>query len=220
MMSLYSKIYTIWWKAISKLWSDCHLFCFYKGKYGIKNINLNQLVFPGNTVLNKLEISPSLLCLGPDFLKDKYTLLDTPLVNSPHAELMSLLYNGKEFADSEYIKRYYHGYLDWRRGIKDIDPSRFKKKNKTIVDSVLSGNYEPVKIYQIGGSYYVFDGKHRAALCAVLGKDVKCAVVSSDIACAGVWNRLFTYVKGNKSYNKHAEFYGHYLNSNNSINKL
>lgn len=212
-MGLYSKAYTIWWKAIGRLLSGCHLFYFYNGKYGIKNINFNQLVYPGQTVLNNIEISPSLLRLGPDFLKDKYTLLDTHLVNSPHAELMSLLYNGKECDDSEYIKRYYHGYLDWRRGIKDIDPDRFKKKNKTIVDSILNGNYEPVKIYQVGDSYYVFDGKHRAALCAVLGKEIKCAVVSSDIACAGVWNRLFTYAKGKQSYGKHTEFYEHYLNS-------
>lgn len=215
-MSLYSKIYTILWKSISRVWSDCHLYCFYDGKYGIKNINLNQLVFPGQTVLKEIEISPCLLRLGPDYLKDIYTLLDTPLVDSPHAELMSLLYNGKECDNSEYIKRYYYGYLDWRRGIKDIDPNRFMKKNKDIVYSVLSGNYEPVKIYHVGNFYYVYDGKHRAALCAVLGKDVKCAVVSSDIACAGVWNRLFTYVKSNKSYSKHTDFYEQYLNSNNS----
>lgn len=211
-MSLYSKIYSIWWKAIGRLWSDCHLFCFYNGKYGIKNINLNQLVFPGQNVLDKIEISPNLLFMGPDFLKDKYTLLNTPLVESPHAQLMSLLYNGKNYSDSEYIKRYYYGYLDWRRGIKDIDLNRFKKKNKDIVESVLSGNYEPVKIYQVGESYYVFDGKHRAALCAVLGKNVKCVVVSSDIACAGVWNRLFTYTKSNKLYCKHSIFYEQYLN--------
>lgn len=212
-MSLYSKLYTIWWKAISRFWSDCHVFCFYKGKYGIKNINLNQLVFPGQFVLKNINISPSLLRLGPDFLKDKYTLLDTPVVNSPHAELMSLLYNDKEVADSEYINRYYHGYLDWRRGIKTINPSRFNNKYNTIVDSVLSDNYEPVKIYQIGDSYYVYDGKHRAALCAVLGKDVKCVVASSDIACAGVWSRLFTCIKSDKSYCKHALFYERYVNS-------
>ena len=216
MMRLYSKLYTIWWKIISRLWSDCHLFCFYKGKYGIKNINLNQLVFPGQTVLKEVEISPDRLYMGPDYLKDEFTLLGTSLVNSPHFELMSLLYNGKDFADSEYINRYYHGYLDWRRGIKDIDPIRFKNKNKSIVESVLSDNYDPVKIYQVGDSFYVFDGKHRAALCAVLGKSVKCVVVSSDIACAGVWNRLFAYVKGKITYSKHTKFYANYLSNSNS----
>jgi|LSQX01.1.fsa_nt_gb hypothetical protein len=38
----------------------------------------------------------------------------------------------------------------------------------------MSNAYEPIVVYELDGKTYIFDGKHRAALCALLGKPVRC----------------------------------------------
>jgi hypothetical protein len=46
-----------------------------------------------------------------------------------------------------------------------------------------NNSYEPVTVYYLKGKYYIADGKHRAALAALLRGYVKCEVISNDYLC-------------------------------------
>lgn len=200
-------------QAEDRLLKRIHCIWFYHSKYGIKNFGASRLVearYLSNQ--NVVEISPQELYLGPDFLKDEYTLLDCPLKESPHFLLMEAIQSQKPLKETEYMKRFTRGCLDWRRGRpmpKDFE--YWYKKNNLSCDGIINGNYQPVVVYSLGNRYYIFDGKHRAAMCALVGKSVRCYIEESGVANAGIWHYLFSIAGENKGYSKHMVFHNNYI---------
>lgn len=188
---------------------------FYQSRFGVKNFGASRLIggrgFCNNTII---EIAPQNLYLGPDFLKDDFTLLECPLLESPHYHLMEVIHTGKPLSETDYMKRFTNGCLDWRRG--QPMPKSFDHwyiKNNTARKKIIRGDYKPVIVYQQDNKYYIFDGKHRAAMCAQLGLSVKCCVVGSDVANADLWHYMFSIVGDRADYSKHITFHNNYLSS-------
>lgn len=128
------------------------------------------------------EAEPDQLFIGFDALKDPYTLVGVDLLHSPHYGLMEAMEKGENPAYTDYCKRYKNGTLDTRSPVKltkavlDNFAKTFPKRKKEILDGVC----EPVQVYRVGEKLYLADGKHRAALCAFLGKTIPCVEISPD----------------------------------------
>ena len=179
---------------------------------GLKNINMNTRVVPPETEGKAItEISPDELFLGYDYLKDDFTLLDTPVKKSPHYDMMKKLYAGEDISDCDYINRWISGTLDWRRGFKrpkkfDFFIQRFNLSKECIEKNEI----KPVMVYKLGEKYYMYDGKHRAAMCAYNKIPVPCIVVDTKHMFSGIWEEMFKKILNKKGYKKHTEFYKKY----------
>lgn len=170
---------------LHKVCKAFHISVYFQNRYGIKALNKplfnsNQINVDGTVV----EIDCKLLFLGYDALKDKYTLTDVPLSESPHYELISRLYSGFDnFEKCDYIYREKLGYLDGRMGqivgkkVLDAHKKAFKRSLKLIQQ----GSYKEVLVYEANERYYLLDGKHRAALCTVLNLPIKCRIIDSKL---------------------------------------
>lgn len=191
----------------------CNCIRFYKTCYGLKNTGAKFLL-GGKRIVSEpiVELVADQLYLGPDFLKDKYTLLNCPISSSPHMELMTAINNNEELSKTDYIRRYIDGRLDWRRG--NLEPKNYEKYYKKFSQSrteIENGNYKPVVVYKLGGKHYIYDGKHRAALCSLLDVPVKCILVESDICNSDMWHYMFSIVQDNHLYSQHHFFHSSYL---------
>lgn len=186
---------------------------FCRNSVGLKNTNASDLLV--SYIMHRgdmLKIEPSQLFLGPDFLKDKYTLLGRCITDSPHIGFVSALMNNEPIEDTEYIQRFLNGTLDWRSPtIMPKDKMCFYNKFEHSLSEIQSGEYTPVTVYLQGGKYYIYDGKHRAALCALLGKGVRCKVVGNEVANANVWNYMFQMIEGKAEFQRHVDFHKTFL---------
>lgn len=190
-----------------------HIVRFYNSRFGLKNVGAGYLLGAKNysSVVIK-NISADSLFLGPDYLKDKYTLLNCPISQSPHYGFIKTIMENGDMASTDYIQRFVSGKLDWRRGSKKPrDFNYFKKMFSRSLGEIQSGDYSPIIIYSLGGKYYIYDGKHRAALCSLLGVPVKCMLVGSEIANADLWHFMFSIIKDNEEYGRHTEYHNLYL---------
>lgn len=149
------------------------------------------------------------LFLGPDFLKDKYTLLDCPLTDSPHLGFVKYLSHGSNPDSTDYIKRYYTGTLDGRIGHCSISNfSFFVEKNKSRTEEILNDCIEPVKVYEWKGKKYIQDGKHRAALCLLLNKKVPYRLIDGKLLFGGITSCMIRVAaKKGHEYSKHILFF-------------
>lgn len=197
-----------------ELFQKLHIFQFYYNRYGLKNAGAAQLLKGKNyTILEMKELSAEELYLGPDYMKDCYTLLDCPLVQSPHYSFMEAIDKDFDLWSTDYIKRYMKGTLDWRRGKrKPHNIHHFKEEFDVVKSKILTDDYLPITVYMLNKRYYIFDGKHRAATCAYLGRSVKCAIVSNEIANIGVWHYMFSLIDKKNEYKLHTIFHNKYLN--------
>jgi len=192
-----------------------HIVRFYSKAVGLKNTNASILISYSHSSGNIHTIDSSKLHLGPDYLKDQYTLLDCPITESPHVGFMAALMNGKPIKETDYIRRFLNGTLDWRSPlIMPKDKMRFQKKFERSLSEIQSGEYPPAVVYLQGGKYYIYDGKHRAALCALLGRPVRCMVIENDIVHTNVWNYMFQLIDGKKEYQLHNYFHKAFLKEN------
>lgn len=196
------------WNIPDRFCHRLNITIFKKTKYGIKNLNAGCLTtYAHADVSDTISLSAEVLFLGPDFLKDKYTLIDRPLLESPHFMLVKTEIEKGNVAETDYYKRLIKGTLDWRYCfLKHKQLSGYYTKNEAMIERINSNDYKPAIVYKWKGHYYLFDGKHRAALCAALGKPIKCVVISPFIALDGVWNKLFIIASKSKGFNKHVEF--------------
>lgn len=127
-------------------------------------------------------VEPDQLFIGFDALADQYTLVGENLLHSPHYGLMEALENGNDPRQTDYCKRYQNGTLDTRsptpltKGVLENFAKTFQKRKQEI----LAGVCEPVQVYRIGEKLYLADGKHRAALCALLGQPIRCEEIGPD----------------------------------------
>ena len=153
----------------------------YRSKKGVKAVN-PIMQNSKHQILRKVKLRPEKLLLGVDFLKDQYTLCGVNIKASPHYDFMKALNDGADIRNSDYYKRYSNGTLDSRipACIDAKMQQIFKEKFRTRKKELEEGDLEPVTVYELDGKYYIADGKHRAALCALYEKDVPCAVISCD----------------------------------------
>lgn len=200
-------------RVVEKVFMACNLIVFFKNKAGLKNIGANRLLQKMDyKVEDTKEIRPELLYLGPDFLKDKYTLLDCPVSTSPHFGLMKALNEKAVLRTTDYFRRFNKGTLDWRRS--QVMPRSYNKFHNKYVKSqkeINDNKYNPVLVYYQNGRYYIYDGKHRAALCALMNKPVLCAVVSNSFVNTGLWHYMFSIIEKRSDYSRHNQFHYIYL---------
>lgn len=200
------------YRVKEKLFSKLNKSKAFRTSLGLKNINMSLRVIHPETDGNEIVmISPDELFLGFDYLKDDYTLLDTSIKKSPHYDMMKKLYEEKDISDCEYIKRWVSGTLDWRYGF--IKPDNFDFFVKRFIQSkenIEKNTIKPVIIYSFCGKYYIYDGKHRAAMCAYNEMSVPCIVIDTEHIFSGVWEEMFKKILNRKYYRKHTEFYNKY----------
>lgn len=158
----------------------------YSSKYGIKFLGNSKFLLQNNIqnfLIDRKNLSTNDLFLGIDFLKDKYTLINTCINDSPHYYLMEALLNNINILKTDYVNRMAKGCLDERREL----PEYLNKKNyflkcfykKKI--QIEKNNIEPIKIYIVKNKFYIYDGKHRAAMHALLNKKVECDIYDRSI---------------------------------------
>ena len=185
------------------------LFGFVNTKFGLKSINMSQLVEKDKNIhFEQVVLSPDQLFLGPDHLKDNYTNLYTSIKDSPHYYLMKDIDEHNDLSCSIYINKFYNGVLDWRH-IQPIVANyefylmKFRKSSYEIHNNI----YPPVIVYRVNGVYYIADGKHRAALCAYLNKEVVCKLIDAKSALGVIDKYLYSVMLKKNNYFKHIEFY-------------
>lgn len=186
---------------------------FAKKRTGIKNTNASLLLNHYEYVLkDNYCVSASELFLGPDFLRDDFTLLCTNILDSPHFSLMESLMYGKEIENTDYVRRLLSGKLDWRDcTIMPKDKEYFRKRfNKSFIE-IKEDRYKPIIIYNQGKRSFIYDGKHRAALCCLLNVPVRCVVVDNLIAHDGVWRYMFNLLDGDNTYRRHIDYHCQFL---------
>lgn len=210
-MIIYNFLYYGFWRVLEKICLKLHVFIFIKTLKGIKNVNIDNLY--GDDILEPetgeiFDISPSKLFLSVDYLKDNYTLLDCCLIDSPHYGFVSAINSGQKIQRTEYYQRFIKGYLDGRHCQRTRDVSYFFNKNEKAKQDISCGSYKPVSVYFWKGRYYICDGKHRAALCAYLNKDVRCVLVPSisGFKESAIHKEIYRIMLHDKDFSKHIEY--------------
>jgi hypothetical protein len=197
--------------VLRKLCSKLNLIMLYESKVGIKYTAPMNIASPFQS-LNKsiIRIKPDKIFIGFDALKDPYTLLNRCIKDSPHLELVRLLSEKKEINQCEYIKRLKNGIIDIRIPMK-YDKAELNQRFKKRLDTVANQNYEPIIVYQLKDKYYIVDGKHRAALCVLLGhEEINCVEIpSSSIGADRFMWWLYAKMRKNKKvqYTVHDKFF-------------
>lgn len=195
-------------RATKKIFGN-KLFFVYRTSKGIKNFNLGFLsVLFNPNIYKELLIDSKDLYLGPDYLKDEYSLINLSINDSPHYKLMETLFNNEDVLETDYMFRKRNGTLDWR----DITPisssyiNSIKNKFKQRLIDIETDCYDPIIVYEYKEKYYIFDGKHRAALCSYLKKPIKSLVVSNDCIRSYTNRIFFEMMKDDNFYSKHNAF--------------
>jgi hypothetical protein len=144
-----------------------------------------------------------------DRLKDSYTLLYANILDSPHFELMQILRDGGDVMHSAYMQRLVRGTLDPRFPIR-VDHRYIQYLRDTFenkINSIRAGTYTPVKIIVVSGQYFIGDGRHTAALCALENITPKCVDISPVIYDTYNWWCYRKMLKNRDSYQKHMRFF-------------
>ena len=200
-------------KALRKIFERFWMSALYETSAGIKH--RNQLISSDRTGIfstgDVFTRPAASLLTNPDFLRDEHTLLGVPIPDTPHMALAAMLRDGKDAAHSEYVRRTAKGTLDFRPaapvGRDFVDGLRRAFESELPI--VESGNYKPVAVARVGGKEYAFDGKHRAATCAVLGIDVRC-IDATLFLCDSFYHWAYRKACASKNrghYRKHIEFF-------------
>lgn len=152
---------------------------YFENECGIKAYNKPVFYLSGSIPTKIMDLDPNDLFLGFDGLYDNYTLIDVPIGQSPHYELVRRLNDNLRIEDCDYLKREEKGTLDGRLGRKTVndDFSRLTNQFLNSKQAIESGNYAYPIVYQLNKRYYIMDGKHRAAVCKLLGVNVRCEVI-------------------------------------------
>lgn len=158
-----------------------------------------------------ISIDPQDLFIGPDFLKDSYTLFNTCIVDSPHRSFIQGLLDGNIMLYSEYMNRLVDGILDERPITRPKRLAGYMVKCEEQYAKINKGDYDPVQIYRAGGLYYIRDGKHRAAMCAILNVPVKCVELTEAFA-GGITFHMYKMIENHPEYSKNAAFFKNNLN--------
>ena len=195
-------------RAVEKICLRCGIIFTYFNQKGLKNVNMGLVAqIKSPYVLEKKELSASELYLGPDFLTDRYSLIGTTIVDSPHREFVACFLENKSVEATDYAKRWSDGTLDWRRQMPvSVSIAEWKKVAKKRIQEVENNNYKPVLVYLHDEKYYIYDGKHRAALCAAFGKKVVCEVIPESYVMGYYVGYMLDRIASREGYQKHINF--------------
>ncbi len=197
------------WRYRERYYKRKHILRVVTTSTGVKLYNPVPFRLPNHNQNDrpKVTINPNDLFIGPDFLKDKYTLLDSCIAESPHRTFIEGILNGQDMLHSEYMNRLVEGKLDGRPiTLRPRTLLIYKKKCEERYAMIKRGDYEPVQVYNIGGKYYIKDGKHRAALCAILDVPVKCEVIAASFS-GGITFHIYKMIEDNPEYTKNSNFF-------------
>lgn len=196
------------WRILVKVTKRLRIFMIVDTNVGLKNLNFNLLIdIPSGGEI--VYIDSNDLYLGPDYIVDKFTLLDCPLHKSPHYEFMKALSENGDIYQTDYFKRYINGKLDWRyvQNPKVDLEACFISKFYKAKESIIRSKYAPITVYSINKKYYILDGKHRAALCALYNTRVKCRLVPADHLIGKIGQYMFQCIVSKPQFSLHKEFF-------------
>lgn len=213
-------IHYLYYKAIyaqRKLARRFFLTKLYESKVGIKSVNSIFNLRIVNTTSEFFYVNTKDLFLEFDGLKDPYTLCDTPIAYSPHLFFLKAIQHGEDLEKTDYIQRCISGTIDMRspRLIDQKTLVLFKEKFHERRQEVLNDTYKPIAIYKKENKYYIADGKHRAAMCVLLGIDkIKCVDIGyhylEDSFHYWIYERM---KKKPTSYQKNINFLDNFYNN-------
>lgn len=199
------------YKFLEKVCGALDLSVLYEDRSGVKSFNqiYRNDIFKPSMFGKEFMLNAEQLFLGIDGLKDSFSHLFTPVVESPHFSLMKILDQGEDTSESTYYTLQANGRLDMRRGNKKtISAVTFESKKKLVKEN----RYEPVIVYYHLDRFFIADGKHRAALCASMGQQVRC--ISNDHI---KYDSYFSWIARKMAssnfelYQKHLAFFQSYL---------
>lgn len=197
------------WKIRLRLCKKFHISHIYKTSKGVKGIYGFPPVLKVPVDNNIITLFANDLYLGVDLLCDDYTLLECPLMQSPHYFFMRAIKEGKPISETDYIKRMKSGTLDARVDAYIKNYQKFYDKYALREGEAESDNYPPVLIYQIGGKKYIYDGKHRAALLAYKERPIRCQLVDNNF-----WGGEYDLISSDDRYSKHIGLYNQFVENN------
>lgn len=198
-----NRIEFYWWRLREKFCQRYHICYYFETTVGVKGINgiYKPVAHPISS--QSFVLKPSELFLGVDYLKDQYTLLGCNIVDSPHFAFVKAISGKEDLSKTDYIKRFENGTLDVRRGVpKQRDFIEFINKYNSRVNEINQHLIKPISVYKIGGRYFIYDGKHRAALCILMGIPISCQLV-----CVNLFEGKYELIKNNNEYKKHHDLY-------------
>jgi len=193
--------------VINRLFKIVGWHAIFVNSSGVKCINqsLSSDYLRSLKVMEEMELNPADLHLGFDGLKDKYTLLNLSIKNSPHFEFVEKLFLKKDYRKTDYFKRLLGGKLDLRYNqcpfLYDFD-ALFKAKKEFIE----ADTNQPVLITKMDGKHYILDGKHTSSLSLVLDKKVKCLLLDNPYKHPFYTLLLKKMGKEEKNFSKNIEF--------------
>ena len=191
----------------------------YESEAGIKCINniashrLHRYFSSGG--IQPVPVENLYMCM--DRLKDSYTSLYANILDSPHFELMKILRDGGDIMSSAYVQRSVRGILDPRSPVR-VDHHYIQFLRDTFenkINLIRAGTYTPVKVIVVSGQYFIGDGRHTAALCALEKITPKCIDISPVVYDTFNWWCYRKMLKNRESYKKHIQFFESILASDN-----
>ena len=197
------------WKCKERYYHKKHILRAVMTSTGVKLYNRVPFHRPNSDKIDEtiISINPQDLFIGPDFLKDSYTLLNTSIADSPHRSFIQGLLDGENMLYSEYMNRLVDGKLDERPiTIRPRSLAGYIAKCEERYAMVKKGDYNPVHIYRADGHYYIRDGKHRAAMCSILNVPVKCVELTEALA-GGISFHMYKMIENRPEYSKNATFF-------------
>jgi len=183
----------------------------YENKYGVKCFN--QLLTSDSFIFystgDDFELPCGKLFICFDGLKDVHTLLNTCVLSSPHLDLVRCIDFDNDLEFSSYVQRDAKGLLDFRLSRKITKNYLMNLRNKFSEKktAILENCYDPIKVVKVFDRYYIADGKHTAATCALLNVSVKCVDCSLLIFDSFFWWIQKKMLKNKEQYTKHLEFF-------------
>ena len=191
-------------RAVRALANNSDVATLYDTPVGLKIqnqlVNSEQLSYPFLSDRQLDDVDPADLSLGIDGLRDRHTLIDVPLAESPHASLMGALSGGRTLDESDYVVRVRDGRLDMRppREITNAVLEELHDRFAECMTALEGGATLDVKVVRFEGRLYIADGKHRAACALLRGRPVRCEDVTPIY-----YDSFFFWVRRRMTENAH-----------------
>lgn len=165
-------ILALYRRVVNKLFQIIGVTVYFENKYGVKSYNKIHFVLPKDKDYSKKYISPTKIFMSFDGLKDEYSYIDTPLVDSPHVDMIRRIHEQENIEDCQYLRDELKGKLDGR-----YELTAGKKIIQQHINAAhsASNNKCPI-VYKLDDRYYVIDGKHRLSTALTHNVDEVCCI--------------------------------------------
>lgn len=191
-------------KAVRALANNSDVATLYDTPVGLKIqnqlVNSEQLSYPFLSDRLLDDVDAAELSLGIDGLRDRHTLIDVPLAESPHVSLMEALNEGRRVDESDYVLRARDGRLDMRppREMTSAVVQQLRDRFAECMSALDGGATFDVKVVRFERRLYIADGKHRAACALIRGRPVRCEDVTPIY-----YDSFFFWVRRRMTENAH-----------------